>query len=357
MSIYKNGKLIAGGRQCMPLLSFMWADHVLNDASWLRADTFSWQNGSVYQVVYVHLTADTTGKTLQSETISGTTIQFYLADDGHKICPASEESNVTAIYNATGVAWYYILDTVNQRFKLPRTKFGFTGIRNGVGSYVEAGLPNITGGIGLSTTQMSSSGAFTHWQSGGAQGWDGWNNYGNRGFNFDASRSSSIYGSSTTVQPKATEMYLYFYVGNFTQTALENTAGVTTEVLNGKADADLGNVSITTRSGFLFSVSQESMSAGNYYTLTFPNEIDPAKVKVNAYAVIKTANNNFAIGDVIPFESLWGQNYRPLSIRIKSTNLQFNTSDQISTNNPNNSGSGVNIVSYIRMVFDVYQVK
>ena len=60
--------------------------------------------------------------------------------------------------------------------------------------------------------------------------------YGNAAgrLNFDASRSSSVYGSSSTVQPKATEMYLYFYVGNFTQTALENTAGVTTEVLNTK---------------------------------------------------------------------------------------------------------------------------
>lgn len=142
MSIYKGNSLIAGGRQCMPLLSFMWADHVLNDISWLRADTFSWQSGAVYQAAYQHLTADITGKTLQSETVAGTTIQFYLADDRHKICPASEESNVTAIYNATGVAWYYIIDTTNQRFKLPRTKFGFTGLRDTVGKYVAAGLPD-----------------------------------------------------------------------------------------------------------------------------------------------------------------------------------------------------------------------
>lgn len=365
MSIYKNGKLIAGGRQCMPLLSFMWADHILNDVSWLRADTFSWQPGSVYQAVYQHLTADITGKTLQSETISGTTIQFYLADDGHKICPVSEESNVTTIYNATGVAWYYILDTANQRFKLPRTKFGFTGIRSGVGNYVEAGLPNITGNIWSDLSNnvrgmqgFGANGAFVVSATGYSQYFERWGDRtGASTISFNASYSSSIYGNSDTVQPKATQMYLYFYVGQFTQTALENTAGVTTEALNGKADVDLSNVSATTRSGFLFSVSQESMSAGNYYTLTFPNEIDPAKVKVNAYAVIKTANNNFVVGDIIPFESLWGQNYRPLSIRIKSTNLQFNTSDQISTNNPNNSGSGVNIVSYIRMVFDVYQVK
>jgi len=358
MSIRQGSKVIAGHINYHPdLFDHKWADHLLNDVSWLRADTFSWQSGAVYQAAYAHLTADITGKTLQSETIGSTTIQFYLADDGHKICPASEESNVAAIYNATGVAWYYIIDTTNQRFKLPRTKFGFTGIRSSVGGFVNAGLPNITGSTSRSVNLRSTSGAFYQGTAFGTDMWatNGWGN--SYVIEFNASRSSSIYGNSDTVQPKATEMYLYFYVGNFTQTALENTAGVTTEVLNGKADADLGNVSITTRSGFLFSVSQESMSAGNYYTLTFPNEIDPAKVKVNAYAVIKTANNNFAIGDVIPFESLWGQNYRPLSIRIKSTNLQFNTSDQISTNNPNNSGSGVNIVSYIRMVFDIYQVK
>ena len=239
MSIYKNGKLIAGGRQCMPLLSFMWADHILNDASWLRADTFSWQpGGGVYIAVYAHLTADITGKTLQSETISGTTIQFYLADDGHKICPASQESNVLSIYNATGVAWYYIIDTTNQRFKLPRTKFGFTGIRSGVGGYVEAGLPNITGrftgGSNYISGYIEPDGAFSSISdTGNVDPYDG-RTHANKNISFSASRSSSIYGNSDTVQPKATEMYLYFYVGNFTQTALENTAGVTTEVLNTK---------------------------------------------------------------------------------------------------------------------------
>ena len=261
MSIYKNGKLIAGGRQCMPLLSFMWADHVLNDASWLNATTFSWQSGAVYQAVYTHLTADITGKTLQSETISGTTIQFYLADDGHKICPASEESNVMAIYNATGVAWYYIIDTVNQRFKLPRTKFGFTGIRSGVGNYVEAGLPNITGtmtagswasGFGYDAT---ATGAFYNVNSWGNDA-DGGGATTKRGIGIDASRSSSIYGNSDTVQPKATEMYLYFYVGNFTQTALENTAGLNAELFNGKADVSTVAHVVTE--------FQEPTSANNY---------------------------------------------------------------------------------------------
>lgn len=236
MSVYQGTNLIAGGRQCMPLLSFMWADHELNDISWLRADTFSWQSGSVYVAAYSHLTDDITGKSLQSETVAGTTVQFYLADDGHKICPASEESNVIAIYAATGVAWYYILDTVNQRFKLPRTQFGVTGLRDTVGKYVEAGLPNINGELRYTVTLTDVSGAFTSRTGGGANKW-GSGEWGNCNFAvLDASRSSSIYGNSTTVQPKATQMYLYFYVGSFTQTALENTAGITAETLNDKVD-------------------------------------------------------------------------------------------------------------------------
>jgi len=270
MSIYKNGKLVAGGRQCMPLLSFAWADHILNDPSWLRADTFSWQSGDVYEAVYQHLVDDAEGLSGQSETIAGITVWFVVAADGHKICPATEESNVAAIYNATGVAWYYIIDTANTRFKLPRTKFGVTGLRDTVGKYVEAGLPNITGTFGNSWATTfgifeHTSGVFGQAQkpgylpSGMGQGASSTNPASKVDFN--ASRSSSIYGNSTTVQPKATQMYLYFYVGNFTQTALENTAGVTTEVLNSKADTNFANTDMID-----YVVAKQNPSSSNNYT-------------------------------------------------------------------------------------------
>ena len=211
-----------------PLFSFVWADHQLNDMSWLRADTFSWQSGDVYVAAYQHLADDINGKTLQSETIGGTTIQFYLADDGHKICPASKESNVSAIYNSTGVAWYYILDTTNRQFKLPRTKWGFTGLRDSVGRYVAPGLPDHNHKIVIDTK----------WGSKSANNGPNWcgddvtrvTNIAATSTN--ASQSNSIYGASDTVQPPATQMYLYFYVGNFTQTALENTAGLNAEMFN-----------------------------------------------------------------------------------------------------------------------------
>ncbi len=221
------------------LFAHEWDDHIRNDVSWLRADTFSWQSGAVYQAAYAHLADDIDGKTLQSETIGSITIQFYLADDGHKVCPASEESNVVAIYNTTGVAWYYVVDTTNERFKLPRTQYGFVGSRGNVGNYVPETLPNITdymNNVLFGSAGVSVGGARRVTNSGGyAIKNDGTNEFQVQ-TTFDASTQCSTYQNDAPVQQRATQMYLYFYVGQFTQTALENTAGVTTEVLNDKVD-------------------------------------------------------------------------------------------------------------------------
>lgn len=217
----------------LPLLTSMWFDHIVNDISWLRSDTFAWQSGDVYTAVYNHLVNDISGKTAISENVGGVTISYYLADDGHKI--TTDETSVANIYTATGVAWYYILDTTNHRFKLPRTKFGFTGLRSSVGKYVPESLPNITGAMtpngaytGLRGT--NASGAFGILN--GVNGLAGESLNNTKGFDFDASRSSSTYQDNAPVQERATQMYLYFYVGNFTNSAIEQTAGINAELLN-----------------------------------------------------------------------------------------------------------------------------
>ena len=300
MSIRQGKKLIASSTtNGFNLFDCKWADHILNNISWLRADTFSWQSGDVYVAAYEHLAEDvevvsyivslnstyyrtpsddvvingtqyyawttefggvllTTSATpqtsdsvynrdgtvniagiqdfviyikgAQTETIGNITITYALADDGHKICLPDQESNISALYENTGIAWYYILDTTNRQFKLPRTKWGFTGIRSGVGGYVAPGLPNITGSFSTASDKNLGTGAFSwttnkYATNGGGQG-------GQWGINFSAKKSNSIYGNSNTVQPPATQMYLYFYVGNFTQTALENTAGLNAEMFN-----------------------------------------------------------------------------------------------------------------------------
>ena len=237
MSVRKGTDVIAGHVNYRPdLFDHKWADHVLNNPSWLCADTFSWQDGGIYEAAYNHLAADIDGKSLSSETISGVTVQFYLADDGHKICPVSQESNVSSLYTATGVAWYYIIDTVNERFKLPRTKWAVTGLRGNVGDYVaqDVLLPNVSGHFSGPKTKQTYSGPFYQYGTEGGAYPSGTNTQGNI-VGFDMSRVSSVYsgdGTNTFIQPRGTQQHLYFYVGNFTQTALENTAGVVTEDFN-----------------------------------------------------------------------------------------------------------------------------
>lgn len=340
-----DGQTVGGikiGKRNMPLLTPMWFDHIANDVSWLRADTFSWQSGDVYKAVYEHLINDLETKqthqvqmygwgqgvltTSQNpnvgdsvyavysdntptkvgvilsydsssnkitytdsgveytaspresynpilaideyeERIDGTTVVYYLAEDGHKICLPDQESNLVALYEKTGVAWYYILDTTNKQFKLPRTKWGFTGLRDGVGGYVAPGLPNIKdslqliggGGCGFygdTTGALYASGSATSQlaqQSGGQT---------HTKINIDASVASAIYGASDTVQPPATQMYLYFWVGAFDQTATEQTAGLNAELFNNKADIDLGNIP----ANYDYVIESQLPTANNGYT-------------------------------------------------------------------------------------------
>jgi len=226
------------------LFDFRFSDQILNNTSWLRADTFSWASGAVYVSAYEHLVADITGITAETETIGGYTVTFYRAADGHKICLADQETIVNDIFTTTGVAWYYILDIANQRFKLPRTKFGFTGLRDNVGNYVPESLPNIRGKVrNGSVNQQSYS-----WAMNG----DGafFNNYTstqskattagsqvNCGVDFDASLSSPTYQDNAPVQERATQMYLYFYVGETVQDANIIAAGqALTDIADLKAD-------------------------------------------------------------------------------------------------------------------------
>ena len=316
MSIRTKGKVIAGmPRTGVNLFDFKWADHRLDDMSWLRADTFSWHYGKIYKAAYNHLLEDCkvyawqympesdgeigytstetpqvgdemilnsyacdivevgdgyivaenyktgvvrtyqratssdstafTAGVVETETVDDITITFFRAKDGHKICSASQEANVASLYNWMGIAWYYVLDEENKQFKLPRTKYAFTGLRDSVGGYVKAGLPNIEGKFSYYLANVGSLGvsiATGAFSGTSAQNLPTATKTGtetttpNTQVDFKASRSSSVYGNSNTVQPEATQMYLYFYVGNFEREALEQAAGLNAEMFNNKAD-------------------------------------------------------------------------------------------------------------------------
>lgn len=303
-----------------PLLSTLWSDHLLDDISWLRADTFSWQSGDVYVAAYNHLVEDfenaevnhwyawteigggiwytktptvAVGDTVynddfsvfgqvgtvysgtnftigandfnrsasnditvgDTETIAGIEITYYRAEDGHKICLPDQEDKILSLYNATGVAWYYILDTANKQFKLPRSKHNkYADTVPVVGNGMALGITNgqISRAIGATTVHDSQTTTALMLSR-------------NEPNNMAVGTSVSVtnaggndlgtgkaYGVATTPdssgliaqQEQDTDQYkyLYFYVGNFERDAVEQTAGVTTETLNSKADVDLSNI-------------------------------------------------------------------------------------------------------------------
>lgn len=220
-----------------PLLSFQWSDHLLDDMQWLRADTFSWQSGNVYVRAYNELVSQYNNEESTQEQYGE--IIFKRTPKGYKIVTSEYENAVNELYSTTGVSWFYIIDTNNTRFKLPRTKYGFKGLRNSVGDYVtqQVVLPNITGTIQCpDDAYLTTDGAFyIAGQSGSEAGGTGSQYI----VKFDASRSSSVYsgdGNNTVIRERGSEMYLYFYVGEYAQSAIEQTAGLNAELFNGKAD-------------------------------------------------------------------------------------------------------------------------
>ena len=288
------------------LFAHEWDDKIRNDVQWLRADTFSWQAGSAYEAAYKHLRNDmyqwysweydgttiytkkrypeigekaytssalttevgeitaiddgfdgigitvngnhydgVTGASVvpTTETIAGVTVQYIPAEDGHKIVTDFHTNEVEAVYAATGVAWYYIIDYGFYRFKLPRSKhnkyastLGVAGngknivytdgtndcVQNAYfgtsnnGVYIDKKASNIAVNVG---TDLGNATNITEHTA--------------IGLSQDASKSGVI---AQQEQDTDQYKYLYFYVGEFTQTALENTAGLNAELFNDKVD-------------------------------------------------------------------------------------------------------------------------
>lgn len=127
-----------------------------------------------------------------------------------KSCSFAEYETQLSTYGSCGL---FGLDTETQRFRVPTLKniLEPTVLSSAIGQIVEAGLPNIEGNISIGFNGIgggvrpSGVGAFYH--QGNADSYEASNtgvinNLGSWDLSMDASRSSPIYGKSTTVQPQ-----------------------------------------------------------------------------------------------------------------------------------------------------------
>ena len=144
---------------------------------------------------------------------------------GHYIADIAQKNAIDKLFSQTGIAEFYILDKTNQQFYLPRNKWflQLTTDDTKLNQFNEAGLPNITGSIwprfntGTTLWNDSASGCLYTTGTGSAENrGEGGAESKPAGLGFSASRSSSIYGKSSTVQPISGNKLLYYKVGNVT---------------------------------------------------------------------------------------------------------------------------------------------
>lgn len=166
-------------------------------------------------------------------------------------CSEAEWQTSVSAYGSCGKFVYTAAAGANPAtVRLPKISDILEGTTDegALGNLVEAGLPNITGSISfqpVSTTNTSTSGVFSgspHYQAGGFDSGPMYGNTGNITVNLDASRSSSAYGNSTTVQPQTIKVLCYIVVANSTKTDVEVDIDEIATDLNGKADTDLSNI-------------------------------------------------------------------------------------------------------------------
>lgn len=234
------------------LFDCKFADHKLNNLSWLRSsESGQYNDGSVYSDAYNELISEYNNAESVEETDNG--IIYKRTPKGYKIALDSQKTAIDNLYSSAGVAWFYVINQSTQQFALPRTKSGFNGIRNKVGDYISESLPNITANFQMPVADSGASGSGAIVKSGASIGTSipagyqtnaqGAYNEGGIGiiqYNFDASRFSSTYQNNKAVQQRGTEMYLYFYVGETVQNPNLIDAGRLAENM---ANRNLSNLS------------------------------------------------------------------------------------------------------------------
>jgi hypothetical protein len=158
-----------------------------------------------------------------TETVNGVAVKVH--SNGHKFYDIADKGAIDTFFGTMGTAWFYGVDTENERVFLPRNNYFIQATANGseVGQSVEAGLPNHyhhTVSDASVNTALTSSNYVS--RRGSVEDGDykyrlaGTSTAPTLGKTDNASVANSIYGKSSTVQPNAVKQLLYICVGNTT---------------------------------------------------------------------------------------------------------------------------------------------
>lgn len=158
---------------------------------------------------YYIISDDNIDKNLNATPV-GSVISFagINAPTGYLMCNGSEVSRTDYYELFSVIGTLYGEGDGSTTFNLPNLQDKFiegSGI-NAVGTEMSAGLPNITAYLNMPTSVGRGGAFYSTTYSGGLEKFDMAGNETSNAVGFDASRSSSVYGNSTTVQPPAVVM-------------------------------------------------------------------------------------------------------------------------------------------------------
>ena len=84
-----------------------------------------------YPTFYNKCVTEKQNSSTSQVTLGSDTITIYVNSNGHQYYDISDKDKVDTFYEATGIAWFYGVDTVNERIFLPRNDYLTSYIANG----------------------------------------------------------------------------------------------------------------------------------------------------------------------------------------------------------------------------------
>ena len=194
-----------------------------------------------YPDFYAKVIAEYQDQNNTTETVSGVTITVNA--NGHKFYDIADKADIDSLFTTRGEAWFYGIDTTNERIFLPRSTRIKFGDSSAVGEYQQAGLPNVEGTV-YGTDFLEGpvvTGAFYNAGTVSSEAPAGGSGTSIK-LGFEASRSNSIYGNSNTVEYSSTKLIPYMVVGN-----VSDWSGMTDVVNQGMTILEQVNQGIQSR--------------------------------------------------------------------------------------------------------------
>ncbi len=205
-----------------------------------------------------------------------------------------------------GVCGKFVYDEDDNALRLPKITGFIEGTLDAaaLGDLVEAGVPNITAilyqdGINADTNNgviWGASGAvYLSSDTSSVATYNGTTRRDVKHVNFDASRSSSVYGKSSTVQPQSIKGYIYIVVAAGIESEIKINVDEIVTDLDRKSNTDLSNI---TEEGKV-TISGAGMPSNKYIDLTLGESEStytaPANGWFYVYKKIVSSSNQYFV--------------------------------------------------------------